>query len=134
MKWFKFSEFLKSATGSRMHIDCGATPPAVMANIQALVDNVLDPARERYGKPIYVISGYRCPALNKAVGGSANSQHTKGEAADIHGGIPEATRRIYEVIKAANLPFDQMILEKGTPHRPQWLHVSFTRRRSNRPS
>ena len=64
-----------------MGIDNTPTPDAT-ANLGELVDAVLDPLREKYGRPIHVSSGYRCPRLNRAVGGSATSQHVKGEAAD----------------------------------------------------
>lgn len=82
MKYFTITELTKSATATKQGID--NTPSAeVTANLTALVDKVLDPLREIYGKPIYVSSGYRCPKLNKAVGGVSNSQHLKGEAADL---------------------------------------------------
>ena len=92
MKYFGISEIIKCIDG---HCVCDAqlkvkneklivkVPSEVIQNAIALVENVLDPARERYGKPIKVNSGYRCPLKNKAVGGVANSQHLKGEAADI---------------------------------------------------
>ena len=75
MKWFKEKELCCKC--------CGQLPPFARENIEALVENVLDPLRERYGKPIVVNSGYRCAKHNKEVGGVANSQHVKGEAADI---------------------------------------------------
>lgn len=118
MKFFALSEFLQSATAKAHNIDM--TPPvAVRRNIEALVANVLDPLRERIGKPIRVSSGYRPPALNRLVGGAQTSQHSKGEAADISisGMTP---RQVCEAVIAAGLPFDQLIEEFG-----QWTHVSF---------
>ena len=82
MKYFTISEFIKSDTALKMRLWNGANRE-VEENIRALVDNVLDPLRERYGYPIYVTSGYRCPKLNSAVNGAPNSQHMRGEAADI---------------------------------------------------
>ena len=103
---------------------CGQLPPSVRENIESLVDNVLDPVREQYGKPIYVTSGYRCPAHNKAVGGVTNSQHMRGEAADIHCDDNAALVRII----VAQGRFDQLILY------PTFLHVSYKRIGTNRHS
>ena len=62
---------------------CGGLPPDAQENIRALVEAVLDPARERYGGPVTVNSGYRCAKHNREVGGVSASQHLRGEAADI---------------------------------------------------
>ena len=94
---------------------------AHVKNLTALVDNVLDPLREWYGKPIRVTSGYRCPALNKAVGGVKNSQHMDGEAADIDTGSREENKKLFNYIKD-HLPFDQLIDEHGM----DWVHVSYS--------
>jgi len=83
MKYFTISEMLKSDTALKMGIWNGATKEHE-DNMRALIENVLDPLRERYGHPIYVSSGYRCPKLNSAVNGAINSQHMRGEAADIY--------------------------------------------------
>ena len=74
MKHFKFEEFRCRC--------CGGLPPLARAN-EALVDNVLDPAREQFGGPVSVNSGYRCAKHNAAVGRVPASQHLRGEAADI---------------------------------------------------
>jgi uncharacterized protein YcbK (DUF882 family) len=62
--------------------------------------------RERYGKPIKVNSGYRCPALNKAVNGSKSSQHMKGLAADITAGSLKENKILFELVQELKLPFD----------------------------
>lgn len=85
-----------------------------------MVDNVLDPLREWYGKPIVVNSGYRCPALNKAVGGATTSQHMSGQAADIDTGDRQQNKLLFEYIRK-NLPFDQLIDESNFA----WVHVSY---------
>ena len=106
-----------------MGIDNTPTPEA-RARLTALVEAVLDPLRHEYGGPIYVSSGYRCPRLNKAVGGAETSQHVKGEAADIYvadrRGMVELFARIYY-----QHPYDQLIWERGTDEAPAWIHVSY---------
>ena len=82
MKHFTIQELSKSATAERLAID--NTPPrAARKMLTILVEQLLDPIRRRYGAPIIVTSGYRCPALNTAVGGVNNSHHIVGCAADI---------------------------------------------------
>lgn len=116
-KHFTLEEFTQSQTAMRKGIDNTPTPLAV-ANLEALVLNILDPLRDRLGKPITISSGYRCPQLNKAVGGARNSQHLTGEAADIN--CPAiGTAKLFEYLRYSELPFDQLIFE-GT-----WVHVSF---------
>lgn len=92
------------------------------ANIEALVTEVLDSARRKYGKPVTVNSGFRCPLHNSAVGGVANSQHTRGEAADVH---CEDNRKLARII-VENGRFDQLILY------PTFVHVSWKRQGGNR--
>lgn len=106
-----------------MGIDNTPTPVAV-ANLTALVEAVLDPLREKYGRPIIVSSGYRCPRLNRAVGGAVNSQHTTGEAADIYVTRPREMAELFSLIYYT-LPFDQLIWERGTDEAPAWIHVSY---------
>ena len=83
---------------------------------------MLDPLREAYGKPIKVNSGYRCPDLNLAVGGSKTSQHMLGLAADITVGNPNKNKELFNLIIKLDLPFDQLIDEKNF----SWVHVSYT--------
>lgn len=102
---------------------CGSTgSPQAAANFRALVDEVLDPAREKLGKPIRVNSGYRCPKHNLAVGGVKNSQHMAGEAADI---CCEDNKLLKQII-VENGKFDQLI------EYPNFLHVSWKRNGVNR--
>ena len=82
MKHFSFAEFRRSHEAVK-HGLANVIPPLAADNIERLVDVLLDPARERLGSPIRVTSGYRCPELNALVGGAGNSQHMRGEAADI---------------------------------------------------
>lgn len=119
MKYFTIKELTKSSTAEAKGIDNTPTPE-VERNLTALVENVLDPLRTIYGKPITVNSGYRCPELNKAVGGSATSDHVKGFAADITAGSKEENERLFNIIKH-NFHFSQLIDEKNF----SWVHVSY---------
>ena len=126
MKHFTMGELCASTTADVHGIK--NTPPLQEAgNLKVLADNVLDPLREWYGKPITVNSGYRCPQLNRMVGGAASSQHLKGEAADITAGSREENRKLFDYIKN-HLPFDQLIDEKNY----SWVHVSYKRDGNNR--
>ena len=97
-------------------------PNGIEENIEALVDEVLDPARRKLGKPIVVNSGFRCPIHNTAVGGVYNSQHVSGQAADVH---CEDNRKLAKVI-VENGRFDQLILY------PTFVHVSWKKAGGNR--
>lgn len=94
---------------------------AEAANLQALVTNVLQPLRDLYGKPIKINSGYRSAAVNRAIGGATNSQHSKGEAADLDAADNAA---VFLLIRQF-MPFDQLIWEGGTDTQPDWVHVSY---------
>lgn len=126
MKWFTIDELCRSETAQRKGINNTPTDN-VRKNLTALVDNVLDPLRDWYGKPIYVNSGYRCPALNKAVGGVANSQHLTGQAADIDTNNTAENHKLMKHIEE-NLDFDQLIWENGGA----WVHVSYRSDGKNR--
>lgn len=124
MKYFSIEELTRSATAQAHGIDNTPTP-GIRANLDALVRNVLDPLREAWGAPITVTSGYRSPQLNKAVGGATGSQHMLGEAADISVGSKADNRRLFDLVQKLELPFDQLIDEKGF----QWIHISYGSRR-----
>lgn len=122
MKYFTIKELSKSSTATQKKID--NTPNSeIVSNLKQLVDYILDPLRERYGKPIKVNSGYRCPALNKVVNGSKSSQHMKGLAADITAGSLKENKILFELVQELKLPFDQLIDEKNF----RWIHVSFSK-------
>lgn len=126
MKYFTMKELKKSSTADARGIDNTPTTEAAV-RLTTLVTHVLDPLREMYGKPIIVNSGYRCPQLNAAVGGAKNSQHMRGEAADITAGSKEENRKLFELIRD-NLPFDQLINESDY----SWVHVSYVSPEKNR--
>lgn len=122
MRYFTIEELTSSNTAKRKGID--NTPDAkVIANLVALVENVLDPLRKAYGKAIVVTSAYRCPKLNKAVGGAAKSQHTLGQAADIRtlSDKPADNKKLFDLAQKLKLPYDQLIDEYGY----NWVHISY---------
>lgn len=120
-QYFTVSELTRSAKAQANHID--NTPSAeIRAKLEALIVNCLDPIRRIYGRPIIVSSGYRCKQLNELVGGVANSQHTKGEAADL---VPASGGSLAGIVRAAVQfgNFDQLILEQAGGSK--WVHVSW---------
>jgi hypothetical protein len=121
---FTIEEMYASDTAKRLGID---NKPSVqqMINLVYLCAYVLEPLRVAMKEPIKIGSGFRCQALNKAVGGVYNSQHLKGQAADlcIDGDIQKG-RKWFEYIKK-NLTFDQLIWEKNPKTGSCWVHVSF---------
>ena len=127
MKHFTISEFIHSDTAIKKRIWNGASRE-VEDNIIALVSAILDPLRDKYGKPITITSGYRCKELNRAVGGVSNSQHMTGEAADITVKSKLGNRQLAKMIIEMGLPFDQMIDECNY----DWVHVSYKRVGNNR--
>ena len=114
MKWFSMNEF-ECHCGCRM-------PDSARANIVALVDNVLDPARDQLGRSIIVNSGYRCQKHNAEVGGVPASQHLRGEAADIRCDNNKELERILTRLGR----YDQLIIY------PTFIHVSWKRSGVNR--
>ena len=145
-KHFTLEEFERSAKAARLHID-NQVPAALVPKIKNLCEEVLEPLREHFGEPVYVSSGYRCAELNKAVGGVRNSQHMRGEAADIcpfspspdkagklvpDSHSPEARKKMCEWAEwiMDNLQFDQLLREhSGNSY---WLHISLKRMGENR--
>lgn len=120
MKYFTIAELCKSTMADQYGIDNRCKKEHVV-NLTALVNNVLDPLREAYGKPITVNSGFRSPALNKKIGGVSTSDHLKGMAADITGGSPVENKKLFYLIQSLKLPFKQLIDEKNF----DWVHVSY---------
>jgi len=122
---FSLAEFTRSDTAKRKGIDNNPTLEHCEAAM-ALAENIFQPIREHFDVPIFVSSGYRSAALNKAIGGSQTSQHSKGEAIDIDMDDRKGPENedIFYYIKE-NLPFDQLIWEFGTDKRPDWVHVSY---------
>lgn len=118
IKYFNLAEFIHSATAKRLNIDNMPTFE-IVDNLNRLAD-YLDNIREKLGKPILVSSGYRCPVLNKAVGGVTNSQHQKGLAADL---VCSDMKSLEKVLRETG-GFDQLIKEHRKGSSSFWFHVS----------
>lgn len=118
--YFTLSELTRSDVAVARGIDNTPTPQA-QERLQVLIEKLLDPLRKLWGAPITVNSGYRSPLLNKAVRGASNSQHLRGEAADISAGSPAANRKLFDLLRSSNLSFDQLIDERNYT----WIHVSW---------
>ena len=154
--YFSYNEFVDSATANKYGIDNRIPNDAVKSNIFFLITEVLDPLRELAGMPIYVTSGYRCKELNRLLKGSKNSQHMKGEAADIstldkYGNMLLVIELLCghlmgeadPVLKEIDLQlaetedffdFDQLIMYRLTEDKTNfaWLHVSYKQNGENR--
>lgn len=127
---FTLEEFLRSSAADRLGIYQLEPPYGVVVNITKLCIRVLQPLRDHFGERIIISSGYRCPDLNKAVGGVGNSSHLTGQAADIYlGGDTDRETEYFRWIRN-NLDFDQLILEGNK--RTSWLHVSYISPKDNR--
>lgn len=129
---FTFGELVKSPLAARKGIDNTPGDPEVIANLRAVCEKILQPVRDHFKKPVTVNSGYRGPKLNKACGGSVKSQHMDGQAVDFE--IPGMCNAELANWVAANLNYDQIILEHCTPGVPGtgWVHCSFRRDGKNR--
>lgn len=125
MKYFTINELTKSDTAQRKGIQ-NIPSEEQEQNLISLVENILDPLREAYGKPIIITSGFRGKELNDVIGGAKNSQHTTGEAADIRTieDTPKENKKLYDLILKLKLPFDQLIDEYNF----NWVHVSYSDR------
>ena len=118
-------EVTKSNTAIKNGLDNNPTEEH-LDNLVILAERVFQPIRERFGVPIGISSGYRSKDLNRIIGGSLTSQHSKGEAldldADMFGGVKNS--EIFYFIRD-NIEFDQLIWEFGNGSEPDWVHVSY---------
>tara|TARA_S200002703_G_scaffold61569_1_gene53436 strand:+ start:2501 stop:2956 length:456 start_codon:yes stop_codon:yes gene_type:complete len=130
-KNLSLKEATRSNTARRLNIE--NTPDGYeLGNMELIAKEIFQPLREWVGGPIRVNSFYRCEELNRAIGGSSNSQHCEGRAIDlddIHGHATNA--EMFNYIKD-NLSFDQLIWEFGDEDNPDWIHVSYVSEDQNR--
>tara|TARA_R110002012_G_scaffold83442_1_gene210007 strand:+ start:63 stop:518 length:456 start_codon:yes stop_codon:yes gene_type:complete len=130
-KHISYKEGVYSITAIRRGID--NTPnDEQLDNMELIADNVFEPLRQWVEGPIKINSFFRCPELNKAIGGSGKSQHCNGQAIDIDDTFGRATNaEMYYWIKE-HLDFDQIIWEFGDDDNPDWIHVSYVSSEKNR--
>jgi len=120
---FSLEEFTFSLTALQRNID--NTPTAMqIARMECLCDNILEPIRQRFNKPVKIMSGFRSSALNEAIKGSATSQHMLGEAVDIK--VRDVANAVLWHWIVDTLSFDQCIAEKlvKSHEGAGWIHVS----------
>jgi len=123
---FTLAEMTRSQTAAKRGID-NVPDDEAMANLKALCVNVLEPIRAHFNKPVTVTSGFRSAELNRMIGSAPNSQHGRGEAADIEiAGVDNDD--LYNYI-TRHLKFDQLIAEllERDDGRAGWIHVSYTK-------
>jgi len=127
------SEVIRSEQAKRMGISNMPTPEHI-ENMKKLAENIFEPIRNNFRVPIHISSGYRSEALNKAIGGSKTSQHSKCEAIDIDmdGSSNGVTNKMVFDYIYKNLNFDQLIWEFGTSENPDWVHVSYNSKGTQR--
>ena len=121
---FTLAELTHSEAATRLGIK-NVPPPAVTEALRLVCVHVLEPVRAHFGRPVTVNSGYRSPAVNRAVKGSSTSQHVRGEAVDFE--VPGVPNMDVAKWVRANLRFDQLIAECVSPRDPAagWVHVSW---------
>lgn len=132
-KHLSLAEVVRSETAKRRGISNVPTAEH-LENFKLLAENVFEKAREHFKVPVHISSGYRSAELNRAIGGSKTSQHSKGEAIDIdmNGSRSKVTNAdIYNYIKD-NLEYDQLIWEFGTDSNPDWVHVSYSKNKNRK--
>lgn len=122
-------EVTKSQTALRRNISNEPTEEH-LENLKILAERVFQPIRDYFNEPIYISSGYRSKALNKAIGGSKTSQHCLGQAIDIdqdNRGTNVTNMKVFNYIRY-HLDFDQLIFEYSNPDgSPAWIHVSYNK-------
>jgi len=118
-------EALRSNTAKRLGID-NMPDNDTLVTMQITAQHIFEPLRNKFNEPIYISSFYRSPELNKAIRGSASSQHCKGEAIDIDDVYSKASNADFFNYIKDKLEFDQLIWEFGDDENPAWVHVSYS--------
>lgn len=121
---FKMSELIYSEVATKRGINNTPEIKALDCMLE-LIYNVLQPLRDKLGKPVIITSGYRNFEVNSLVNGARNSQHTKGQAVDIVvKGM--SISQLIEFIKKSSIEYDQLINERN------WVHISFVNGKNRR--
>jgi len=118
-KHITLQEATESATALRMGIK-NVPNELELDSMKYVAENLFEPIREWYDKPIKINSFFRCVALNKAVKGSLTSGHVLGNSIDISGGNKIENKNLFDFIKTSGLEYDQLINEYDYT----WLHIS----------
>ena len=122
---FRYSEFVHSMTAKQHNID-NTMPKRFNSTLRDLCEQVLEPIRQEYGKPIIITSGYRCSELNKLIHGAKNSDHKYGAACDCiaqDGDNLALWNIVIRMVKEGKLKCRQIIWEYGK-EQPNWIHLS----------
>jgi uncharacterized protein YcbK (DUF882 family) len=129
-KNFSLNELTYSSTARANKVD-NIPDRWELENLKKLCHDILQPIRDKYGKSIFVTSGYRNPIVNRLVNGSSTSQHMKGEAADITVGSKEGNKKLFELIvemiENVEIKVGQLIDEKNY----SWIHISLPYKKVN---
>lgn len=121
--YFSLKELCSSDVAAKRKID-NFPSFAVVEHLSELTEKILEPLRIAWGSPIKVTSGYRCDALNRAVGGVSTSAHKQGYAADLqptNGKIDEFGRFVKDWLLKNRIRFDQILFE--AQGRTKWVHI-----------
>jgi len=130
-KHISYKEGTYSNTAMRKGID--NTPnDEQLKNMKLVAEKVFEPLRKWVSGPIKINSFFRCPELNKAIGGSSKSQHCKGQAIDIDDVFGKVNNADMFAWIKNHLDFDQMIWEFGNKNNPDWIHISYVSEKDNR--
>ena len=118
---FKLEELIH--TNTRYAEENSVLSPEQVEKLRVVCATLLEPIRDQFG-PVVIHSGYRCSALNKAIGGSETSQHMLAEACDFHVAGHTLEEVFWWIVKESKIPYGQIILEGPTPSKPTWIHIS----------
>jgi hypothetical protein len=118
-QYYQYGELTKSGTALRLDID-NVPNKSQIENLNWLCAKILDPLTNKIGHHLTITSGFRCKALNDAIGGSNSSQHISGQAADVTCAGMTMDVLMNYILNGTNLPYDQLIYELG-----QWIHISY---------
>lgn len=129
-KNFSLNELTYSSTANYHKVD-NSLDRWELENLKKLCHDILQPIRDKYGKSIFINSGYRNPIVNRLVKGSTSSQHLKGEAADITVGSKEGNKKLFDLIvqmiEDGEIKVGQLLDEKNY----SWLHISLPCKKVN---
>lgn len=124
-EYISLKEAIRSNTAKRLGIN-NMPDSETLLTMKITSEHVFEPLRNHFNEQIYVSSFYRCPDLNKKIGGSKKSQHCLGEAIDIDDVYSKATNADFFNYIKDHLEFDQLIWEFGSDENPAWVHVSYS--------